>query len=420
MLNHSGGKVTPAYRMNTGRPKNYSFELGPIRPPSEGQDHSLLIRATRNCPWNRCQFCNVYKGQRFVYRSVEEVKQDIGVAKTLSDELKSASWRIGYGGKVSNEVVTAMVQSNPEVYGRELVEPEVLMARLHSLVSVANWLNFGARTVFLQDANSLIMRTPELVEVIRYLKETFPSIERVTSYARSKTTAKKSPEEFKELHEAGLSRLHVGLESGYDEVLEDMQKGVTAEEHIKGGRRVVESGISLSEYVMPGLGGRRWSEPHALETARVLSQINPAFIRIRSLIVRRGTPLYDMLEAGEFEQLTEDEVVDEIGLFIENLDCDSYVASDQMSNLLWEIEGKLPEEKGAMLKAINEYKAMLPAERLNLRLERRLRSYLAVYGRLDQSLNEKVQEAFESVQKDSPDMGARVDEALSALKNSFV
>lgn len=420
MLNHSGGKVTPAYRMNTGRPKNYSFELGPIRPPSEGQDHSLLIRATRNCPWNRCQFCNVYKGQRFVYRSVEEVKQDIGVAKTLSDELKSASWRIGYGGKVSNEVVTAMVQSNPEVYGRELVEPEVLMARLHSLVSVANWLNFGARTVFLQDANSLIMRTPELVEVIRYLKETFPSIERVTSYARSKTTAKKSPEEFKELHEAGLSRLHVGLESGYDAVLEDMQKGVTAEEHIKGGRRVVESGISLSEYVMPGLGGRRWSEPHALETARVLSQINPAFIRIRSLIVRRGTALYDRLEAGEFEQLTEDEVVDEIGLFIENLDCDSYVASDQMSNLLWEIEGKLPEEKGAMLKAINEYKAMLPAERLNLRLERRLRSYLAVYGRLDQSLNEKVQEAFESVQKDSPDMGARVDEALSALKNSFV
>ena len=412
--------MPPAYRMNTGMPRNYSFELGPIRPPSEGQDHSLLIRATRNCPWNRCQFCNVYKGQRFVYRSVEEVKRDIGVAKTLSDELKSASWRIGYGGKVSNEVVTAIVQGNPEVYGRELVEPEVLTARLHSLVSVANWLNFGARTVFLQDANSLIMRTPELVEVIRYLKETFPSIERVTSYARSKTTAKKSPEEFKELHEAGLSRLHVGLESGYDEVLEDMQKGVTAEEHIKGGRRVVESGISLSEYVMPGLGGRRWSEPHALETARVLSQINPAFIRIRSLIVRRGTPLYDRLEAGEFEQLTEDEVVDEIGLFIENLDCDSYVASDQMSNLLWEIEGKLPEEKGAMLKAINEYKAMLPAERLNLRLERRLRSYLAVYGRLDQSVNEKVQQAFESVQKDSPDMGARVDEALSALKNGFV
>jgi len=406
--------------MNTGKPKDYSFELGPIRPPSEGQDRSLLIRATRNCPWNRCQFCNAYKGQRFVYRSVEEVKQDIGVVKTLSDELKAASWRLGYGVKVSNEVVTAMVQSNPEVYGRELVEPEVLMARLHSLVNVANWINSGARTVFLQDANSLIMRTPELVEVIRYLKETFPSIERVTSYARSKTTAKKSPEEFKELHEAGLSRLHVGLESGYDEVLEDMQKGVTAEEHIRGGRRVVESGISLSEYVMPGLGGRRWSEPHALETARVLSQINPAFIRIRSLIVRRGTPLYDMLEAGEFEQLTEDEVVDEIGLFIENLDCDSYVASDQMSNLLWEIEGKLPEEKGAMLKAINEYKAMLPAERLNLRLERRLRSYLAVYGRLDQSLNEKVQEAFESVRKDSPDMGARVDEALSALKNGFV
>jgi len=416
----SGGKITPAYKMNTGKLKDYSFELGPIRPPSEGQDRSLLIRATRNCPWNRCQFCNAYKGQRFEYRGVEEVKHDIDIAKTLSDELKAASWRLGYGGKVRNEVVTAIVQSNPQVYGKEFGAPEVLVARLHSLVNVANWINSGARTVFLQDANSLIMRTPELVEVIRYSKETFPSIERVTSYARSKTTAKKSLEEFRELHEAGLSRLHVGLESGYDEVLTDMQKGVTAEEHIKGGRKVVESGISLSEYVMPGLGGRRWSEAHAVETARVLNQIVPAFIRIRSLIVRRGTPLYDRIEAGEFEQLTEDEVVDEIGLFIENLDCDSYVTSDQMSNLLWEIEGKLPEEKKAMLKAINEYKAMLPAERMKFRLERRLRSYLAVYGRLDPSLNQKVQEAFESIQKDSPDAGAKVDGAISALKGGFV
>lgn len=420
MLYHSGSKTTPTYEMNAEKLKDYSFELGPIRPPSEGQDQSLLIRVSRNCSWNRCQFCSTYKGQRFEYRSVEEVKQDIDIAKGLGDEIKAASWRLGYADRVTNEVVTAIVQGNPEVYGRDLVGTEVLMARLHSLINVANWLNSGARTVFLQDANSLIMRTPELAEVIRYLKETFPSIERVTSYARSKTTAKKSVEELKELHEAGLSRLHIGLESGYDEVLKYMEKGVTHEEHVRGGRRIIESGISLSEYVMPGLGGRKWSEPHALETARVLNQIAPDFIRLRSLVVRRGSSLYDRLKAGEFEQLPEDEVVDEIGLFIENLDCNSYVTSDQMSNLLWEVEGKLPEDKGAMLKAISEYKGMPLVDRLSFRLKRRLQSYLAVYGGLDKVLDEKVQTALESLQKEFPDAEERVDEAILALKNGFV
>ncbi|MDY7018662.1 MAG: radical SAM protein [Chloroflexota bacterium] len=410
----------PADKNNGEKLTDYAFELGPIRPPSEGQDSSLLIRATRNCPWNKCQFCSAYRDQRFEYRGVAQVKRDIDVIKALSDEMKSASWRLGYSGSVTNEVLTLMVQGNPQIYGRAFVEPEVLTARFHSLSNVANWLHSGAKTVFLQDANSLIIRTPELVEVIRYLKETFPTIERVTSYARSKTTARKSLEELQELHEAGLSRLHVGLESGYDEVLKYVQKGVTAEEHIRGGKKVVESGISLSEYVMPGLGGRRWSKTHALETARVLNQIDAAFIRIRSLIVRRGTPLYDKQESGEFEQPTEDEVVDEIRLFIENLDCNSYVASDQMSNLLWEIEGKLPEDKEAMLKTINEYQTMPPVERLKVKLERRLRSYLAVYGILDGSLEEKVQQASESLRKGSSDMTLRVDEAISALKGSFV
>ena len=239
-------------------------------------------------------------------------------------------------------------------------------------------------------------------------------------YARSKTAARKSLTELKELHEAGLSRLHVGLESGYDEVLQDMKKGVTAEEQIIGGRKVVESGISLSEYVMPGLGGRKWSEPHALETAAVLNQINPAFIRLRSLIVRQNTPLWDKRESGNFVQLTEDEVIDEIGLLIENLDCDSYVTSDQMSNLLWEIEGHLPEDKPTILKTINTYKSMPPHDKLNFTLKRRLHSYLAIYGELDQSLKEKVERASESLQNDSPDATIMISEAVSALKSGFM
>ena len=330
--------------------KRYSFEIGPIRPPSEGSDQSLLIRATRNCPWNKCEFCHTYRGKRFELRSVEEIKIDIDVAKTIVDELKEASWKMGMGGTINGDMVSSLVHNNPDVYSLDLVGTEAANDRIQSLVNVANWLVSGAKTVFLQDANTLIMRTPELVEIIRYLKETFPTIERITSYARSKTAAKKSLEELKQLYEAGLSRLHLGLESGCDEVLFFIQKGVSAADHVAGGKNVVESGISLSEYVIPGLGGRRWSEKHAVDTARVLNEINPDFIRLRSLVVRKGTDLYGKLESGDFDQLTEDELVDELRLFIEKLDCNSYLISDHMANLLWEIEGQLPDAKNSLLK----------------------------------------------------------------------
>jgi hypothetical protein len=420
MLYDSRGGTGDCCKLNAEKLKSYSFEIGPIRPPSEGQDRSLLLRVTRNCPWNRCQFCHTYKGKRFGYRSVAEIKGDIEAAAALSDEIKAASWMLGYGGRVGGEVVRMILRGNPEIYGEDCAEPEVLAARYHSLMNVSAWLSSGARTAFLQDANTLIMRTPELVEVIRYLRERLPSIERVTSYGRSKTAAKKNLEELKELHDSGLSRLHIGLESGCDEVLQEIQKGVTAEEHVTGGRKVVESGISLSEYVMPGLGGRRWSQRHALETAAVLNEINADYIRLRSLIVQKEAPLRARLESGDFEPLMEDEVVDEIGLFIENLSCKSYLVSDHMLNLLGEIEGQLPEDKEKMLGIIAEYKAMLPLERLKFKLERRLRPYLGVYGSVDEDLRGKLEEAFSCIQAESPDAESKVESVLSALREGFV
>ena len=404
-----------AYRMNVKDPKSFFFEMGPIRPPSEGRDHSLLIRATRNCPWNRCLFCPTYKDVKFEYRKVEEIKKDIDVAKVLHDEMKAASWRFGLAGGVSNEVLRAILQGNPEIYGDDLDN-----LRFQNLINVANWLNSGAKTVFLQDANTLIMRTPELIEVIKYLKEASPTLERFTSYARSKTCAKKSLEDLKGLHEAGLSRLHVGFESGYAEVLEFMQKGVTAEEHISGGKKVVESGISLSEYVMPGLGGRKWSEAHALESAEALSEINPDFIRIRSLIVHKNSLLFEQEQSGQFEELSEDEIVDETRLFLENLNCNSYVVSDQMSNLLFDVEGQLPRDKEKIVKAIEGYEAKSPLEKLEFRLKHRLQSYLSVYGMLDQELSQKVQEALESIEKELPEAEVKTNQAILALKGKFV
>jgi radical SAM superfamily enzyme YgiQ (UPF0313 family) len=396
------------------------FELGPIRPPSEGRDHSLLIRATRNCPWNRCRFCSVYKGEKFQYRTVAEVKGDIDAARAMADELKTASWRLGLGGMMDRAVLDAVIDADARQRAgslSEISEPEL---RRNCLVNVANWLASGGQTAFLQDADTTIMRTPELVQVLSHIKDSFPSVTRVTSYARAKTLFRKPSGELSELRQAGLSRLHVGLESGADEVLAYMEKGATAAEQTEAGRAAVAAGISLSEYVMPGLGGRKWSERHALESARVLSEIDPSFIRLRSLAVRKGSPLYERASSGDFQIITEDEVVAEIGLFIENLDCHSYLASDQMANLLWEIEGQLPQDKQSILATVSRYLSLLPVERLKFCLERRRRSFFSIYGGLPAGIQEVVHRAAAAIDLESPDAEQLVSEALMAMKQGFI
>lgn len=406
---------------DNGLPRvKWSFEVGPIRPPSEGRDHSLLVRATRNCPWNRCLFCPVYKGQKFQYRPVAEIKEDIDAARYLAEELRKTSWQLGYGGRVNNAVVGALVQSKSDLYDAGSTDSGELQANLNSLTNVANWLASGGRTVFLQDADTLIMRTPELIDLISHLKQSFPAVERITSYARARTAARKPLEELKALREAGLTRLHLGMESGCDDVLDYMQKGLTAEEIVSGGRNIVAAGISLSEYVMPGLGGRRWSSKHALESAKALNQVNPEFIRIRSLAVGRALLLHEKVESGDFQVLDEDEVVDEMRLFLENLECNSYVASDQMVNLLWEVEGQLPGDKQAMLEVISSYQSMSLKERLRFRLERRRRSFFAVYGRLPHEIEQKVVSAGRAIESEEPDAATKVDAAIAALKQGFV
>jgi len=338
----------------------HSFEIGPFRPPSEA--YSLLIRATRNCPWNRCKFCSLYKEQKFQLRPVAEIKQDILVIKATQDRIKELSWKSGSGNNL-RDVVT-MVLSNQFDQAAH---------------NVALWMYAGGENVFLQDANTLIMRTDELVEVIRFLKETLPGIKRITSYGRSKTAARKKLKELTALHEAGLSRLHIGLESGYDPLLKFVEKGVTAAEHITGGKKVVASGISLCEYVLLGLGGRKMWREHALETARVLNEINPDFIRVRTLAIKQEMPLYNEVENGNFIRATDEEIIEEEKLLIEHLDCHSNYVSDHITNLLPEIEGKLPGDKGEMLATIDRFQGLPPEERANFILGRRI----GVYQKLD-------------------------------------
>jgi radical SAM superfamily enzyme YgiQ (UPF0313 family) len=388
------------------RPRYYSdveklagtYELGPIRPPSEA--YSLLIRATRNCPWNRCLFCHLYKGCKFELRPVDEILGDIEAAKAISEGIKEMAWKLGYGNGVRQ--VAATLYNQPQ-YGQ-------------CVRNVALWLWGGGESAFLQDSNSLIMRTPELIQVITYLKAVFPGLNRITSYARSHTSARKSLEELKELKDAGLDRIHTGLETGYGPLLDYMQKGVSFEQHIDGGRKVVQAGISLCEYVMPGLGGRKMSQQHARETARVLNEINPDYIRLRSLHVSPSMPLWLKLRDGDFELQIEDEVVEEIGTFIDNLQVTSQLKSDHIVNLLAEVEGKMPEDKQRCLNVINEYLNLAEEERVNFRLGRRMGYYESLSDLADDYKRNKVDEVMRRIKAE----GESVDKIIFKLKDSFI
>ncbi|MCD6352935.1 MAG: radical SAM protein, partial [Proteobacteria bacterium] len=322
----------------------FYFEQGPIRPPNEAK--SLLVRVTRNCPWNKCGFCRTYRGERFSLRSLEEVKQDIVTIKNIYDEIRAVSWRLGFKGEVNQIVIQHLYE------GRH--------GHSSCFMNVAMWLYFGEGSVFLQDANNLTVKTSDLVEILSFLKKTFPDITRITTYARSKTIARrKTVEELKSLRDAGLSRIHIGLESGSDAVLDLIRKGVTAAEHIEAGRKVKKSGISLSEYVIPGLGGKKLWQQHALETARVLNQINPDYIRLRTLRVLDGAGLDEKVASGEFEPSGDEEIVREIRLMIEHLDgINSHLVSDHILNLLEEVEGKLPEDKPRMFSVIDRFSGL--------------------------------------------------------------
>ena len=331
------------------------FEQGPIRPPSEAT--SLLIRVTRNCPWNKCAFCHTYRGTKFELRSVEEVKTDIQAMRDFADHIVELSWKLGEGGRVNRNVLKQI--SNHKFHN-------------DFFQTVAVWLYFGGENVFLQDANSLVAKTPDLVAILDFLKEKFPQIKRITTYCRSHTAARKTVSEFDELKKAGLSRIHVGMESGSDDVLALINKGVKAIDHIKAGQNIRQAGIELSEYFMPGLGGAKFTIPHALETARVMNAINPDFIRLRTLHVVPGTELEDLVKSGEFQLLGDEDILREIRMFIENLEVKgSHLVSDHILNLLEELEGTFPEDKPKILSLIKRYFDLSDEERLIFRLGRR-------------------------------------------------
>jgi histone acetyltransferase (RNA polymerase elongator complex component) len=377
---------------------NYTLETGPIRPPSEAE--SLLLRLTRNCTWNKCGFCNIYKGKEFSRRPVEEIKKEIDTIQHISEELKAVSQKMGREGRIDGDVVEKAVKAN--------------ISMQEEYYRIGTWLYLGAKTVFLQDANSMVMKSQDIIDILKYLKERFPTIVRITTYARSKTVSKKTLQELKDLRAAGLTRMHIGMESGSDKVLEMINKGVTAEDHIIAGQKAMEAGFDLSEYFMPGLGGRELSEENATESARVLNAINPTFIRIRSTVPVPRTPLYAMMTDKKWIPLTEEEKVKELRIFIENLDgITSTFLSDHIMNLLEDLGGDFPQGKKDMLMLIDDFLKMDTEDKENFIIGRRLGHYryLSDYRR---------EKKITDIKKQILQNYSTVDEAVLQILKSYI
>ncbi len=375
------------------------FEQGPIRPPSEA--YSLLIRVTRNCPWNRCTFCPVYKGLRFSIRKVEHVKKDIDSVHRYVEILQQMG---GESGRISR------IDANK-------LSENIKQVDLQAFSAALDWSNRGMSSIFIQDANSLFIKPSDMAEILLHLKKRFPGVERITSYARSHTVARIKEADLNAIRNAGLNRIHIGLESGSDIVLKMVRKGATKETHIKAGIKVKNAGIELSEYIMPGLGGRRYSDIHALETADALNRINPDFIRIRTLAIPGNIPLFEDYKAGRFEKCSDLMAANEILMFIENLEgITSIIKSDHILNLFEEVEGAMPEDKERMLSIIRSFLSMNPEHRCLYQVGRRL----GLFHCLGDMNNGRRTAKVERICRELGITPENVDETIDELMKRFI
>lgn len=271
---------------------------GPIyRPPSEAD--SLLVQATVGCPHNKCSFCMTYKkGPRFALRPLDEIKADL--AEAAAEQ----------GG--------------------------------------------GVRSLFLPAGNSLAMPTGDLVEVCAEARRLFPGLERITLYASVQSILDQGAEGLSRLRRAGLSRLHVGLESGHDPTLERVKKGVNSAQQSEAGRMALEAGLDLCLYVLLGLAGLADSAAHAQATARVIKRINragPLTVRLRTLLPKVNTLLLHQINKGRFTLCTPHEVLDEAGRLLEGLSGPLELFSDHYTNYV-NLHGRLPQERTRLLAEI--------------------------------------------------------------------
>ena len=335
--------------------KDRSFRIGPIRPPSEA--YSLLLQVTNGCTWNRCRFCRLYRHTKFRAYSADSIRADIDNIAYWADRVNRYKTGKGWDIDGINRELGALADDDER----------------QSMYTTANWLISGGENVFLQDGNTTALSSGRLTDVLKYLRETFPHIKRITSYGRAENLARSTAEEYAELKAAGLDRIHSGYESGSDAVLKRINKGVTQEQQIKAGKAVRAGGIELSIYFMPGVGGKDLSEDNAIGTAKVINEVEPDFVRVRTAAIKPGTELYDDWRSGQFELCSDDDKVREIRRIIElaGEGIGTRIVSDHMINLLQDVEGGMWEDKSHLLRIIDDYLDMPEEERRKFQLARR-------------------------------------------------
>jgi len=270
-----------------------------FRPPSEAR--SFILRLTKGCAHNECTFCSMYKGVQFAICSDERITKQIELAAK---------------------------------YGKEVV-----------------------RRIFLADGDALVLPTPKLLEILHILYQTFPHLQRVSSYAGPKDILKKSPQELQALQAAGLKLLYYGLETGDNELLQKIKKGVTAQEAIAAGQKVVANGFKLSMMVILGLAGKAGSSQHARATAYAINCIQPQLLSALTLSFHKGCELTKDYEEGRFTPSTAEETLEELQEMLSLIEIKpgrhTIFRSNHASNYL-PLGGTLPQDKAKMLAAIPE------------------------------------------------------------------
>lgn len=279
------------------------YEGALYRPPSEA--YSLIVQATIGCSHNRCTFCSMYKEKSFRIRSVEEILEDLLTGRKYYKKVKR---------------------------------------------------------IFLADGDALIIKTKDLIRILNEIKTIFPECERVGIYGSPRSIFTKNVDELMELNELGLGIVYLGVESGSDNILKSINKGVTSEEMIRAGKRIVDSNIELSVTLISGIGGRELSREHAIESARVINKINPNYIGLLTLLLENGTQLYDDHEKGKFEILTPKEVLTETKLFVQGLDIDNCIFRSNHASNYVPLRGTLNKDKKLILKQIEEGLQMVNLE----------------------------------------------------------
>lgn len=282
-----------------------------IRPPSEWKSYFLPL--TSGCSNNTCTFCNYY-GSKLRIRDIDEAKKEID-ALTLY---------MNHG------------------------------VRVPSMPAVVYYIarEWDGRTVFLQDGDALSYPFPGLREVLQYLNDKFPGLQRIGSYATPLDILRRSADELRELANLKLNILYMGVESGDDEVLKKVGKGANYSQVVEAGKKVKTAGITLSVTVILGLGGVEGSERHALQTAKILDEIDPDYAGALTLTLVPGTPLYQDWQEGKFSLISPLESLQELKLIIENSHfTDCFFSSMHASNYI-SVRGRLPREKQRMVEEI--------------------------------------------------------------------